>query len=148
MHLSISIGIGIQKANTSGDLSHLPGMPVVTPLWLDLPGELVQVQQEYKALLHEAPTDDAALARWRNRALRFVLPPESQLPCRPVTPPKIAAGKAISSLLLVCFGSAFGLSAPTTNLSAPTTNLSAPLQTSQMASPLFPFPVDIWLACR
>ena len=40
----------------------------------------VQVQQEYRDLFETSAADPEALLRWRNRALRFVLPSEQSTP--------------------------------------------------------------------
>ena len=39
-----------------------------------------QVQQEYDVLFDSNTGDPEAVARWRNRALRFVLPSDGDLP--------------------------------------------------------------------
>ena len=40
----------------------------------------VQVQQEYHMLFETPAADPDAVNRWRNRALRFVLPPDTNAP--------------------------------------------------------------------
>lgn len=41
---------------------------------------VAQVQQEYHVLFETPAADPDAVTRWRNRALRFVLPPDSNAP--------------------------------------------------------------------
>ena len=54
---------------------------------LTIKGWPVQVQAEYRDLFDASATDPEAVLRWRNRALRFVLPPDS------ITPNFAKAGK-------------------------------------------------------